>query len=128
MGARPTRYVRRVTSSSPQPAEHEPDYRFSLANERTFLAWVRTSLALLAAAFGVVKLVSGGELSSVRRALAVLLAVTGMLAAASSYQRYRSVQRAMRRGQPLPRAIALPVVGAALLVAALLVLVLVIAD
>jgi uncharacterized membrane protein YidH (DUF202 family) len=34
----------------------------------------------------------------------------------------------MRRGQPLPRAIALPVVGAALLVAALLVLVLVIAD
>lgn len=26
----------------------EPDYRFTLANERTFLAWVRTGLALLA--------------------------------------------------------------------------------
>jgi putative membrane protein len=28
----------------------EPDYRFTLANERTFLAWIRTALALLAAA------------------------------------------------------------------------------
>ena len=26
----------------------EPDYRFSLANERTFLAWIRTALAVLA--------------------------------------------------------------------------------
>lgn len=25
----------------------DPDYRFSLANERTFLAWIRTALALL---------------------------------------------------------------------------------
>src|SRR6185312_1745313 len=31
----------------------EPDYRFSLANERTFLAWIRTALALMAAAVGV---------------------------------------------------------------------------
>jgi uncharacterized membrane protein YidH (DUF202 family) len=28
----------------------EPDHRFTLANERTFLAWMRTSLALLAVA------------------------------------------------------------------------------
>lgn len=26
---------------------HDPDYRFSLANERTFLAWIRTALALI---------------------------------------------------------------------------------
>jgi putative membrane protein len=36
----------------PEPAwRHEgtePDYRFTLANERTFLAWIRTALALLA--------------------------------------------------------------------------------
>ncbi|NIY83718.1 YidH family protein [Vibrio hepatarius] len=31
----------------------EPDYRFSLANERTFLAWIRTSLAFLIAALGI---------------------------------------------------------------------------
>ncbi len=29
-----------------------PDYRFSLANERTFLAWIRTALGFLAAGAG----------------------------------------------------------------------------
>ena len=28
---------------------HEPDYRFTLANERTFLAYIRTALAFFAA-------------------------------------------------------------------------------
>ena len=37
--------------------EFEPDYRFTLANERTFLAWERTALGLLAAAVAVVQLV-----------------------------------------------------------------------
>ena len=32
----------------------EPDYRFTLANERTFLAWQRTSLGLMAAAVAAV--------------------------------------------------------------------------
>lgn len=35
----------------------EPDYRFTLANERTFLAWQRTALGLLAAAVALVQLV-----------------------------------------------------------------------
>ena len=30
-----------------------PDYRFSLANERTFLAWLRTGLALVGGGFAV---------------------------------------------------------------------------
>ena len=30
-----------------------PDYRFSLANERTFLAWIRTALGFLAAGVGL---------------------------------------------------------------------------
>ncbi len=37
--------------------EREPDYRFTLANERTFLAWLRTSLSLLAAGIAVVQLI-----------------------------------------------------------------------
>ncbi len=37
----------------------EPDYRFTLANERTFLAWQRTALGLLAAAVAVVQFVPG---------------------------------------------------------------------
>ncbi|WP_143342795.1 YidH family protein, partial [Crossiella equi] len=31
----------------------EPDPRFTLANERTFLAWIRTSLGLMAAGVAV---------------------------------------------------------------------------
>ena len=34
----------------------EPDVRFTLANERTFLAWNRTALALVVAGLGIVQL------------------------------------------------------------------------
>ena len=34
----------------------EPDARFTFANERTFLAWSRTALALVVAGLGVVQL------------------------------------------------------------------------
>ena len=40
-----------------EPTEQEPDYRFTLANERTFLAWIRTALALIAGGVAVVQLV-----------------------------------------------------------------------
>src|ERR1700721_906742 len=40
----------------PQDNGHEPDYRFTLANERTFLAWIRTALALVAAGLAIVQL------------------------------------------------------------------------
>lgn len=36
---------------------HDPDYRFSLANERTFLAWLRTALALLGGGVALASLV-----------------------------------------------------------------------
>ncbi|MBM4509720.1 DUF202 domain-containing protein, partial [Rhodococcus hoagii] len=32
------------------PGGEDPDPRFTLANERTYLAWVRTGLGLIAAA------------------------------------------------------------------------------
>jgi uncharacterized membrane protein YidH (DUF202 family) len=43
----------------PEPTddEQEPDYRFTLANERTFLAWIRTALALIAGGIAVAQLV-----------------------------------------------------------------------
>lgn len=46
-------------------AEIEPDYRFTLANERTFLSWQRTSPGLLAAAVALAQLVP--ELTCSRR-------------------------------------------------------------
>lgn len=79
----------------------EPDYRFSFANERTFLAWIRTSLALLAAAVAV-DVVDLNMSDAVRRILAGLLVVLGLLSAVVAWVRWASAERAIRRRQPLP--------------------------
>ena len=81
----------------------EPDYRFSLANERTFLAWMRTALALLAAAVAVAELLPQLGEEKLRQTLGVLLAGLGVLCSASAYPRWAANQRAMRTGSPLPR-------------------------
>lgn len=44
-------------SVTPRTPDAEPDYRFSLANERTALAGFRTALALLAASGGASRLI-----------------------------------------------------------------------
>ncbi len=105
----------------------EPDYRFSLANERTFLAWIRTALGLLAAAVAVVQLVPRFWVSGVRTALGTVLAVLGALLSGLAYYRWASVERAMRRKRPLPYnrllpvlAVALTVVGVVIVLVALL--------
>ena len=79
----------------------EPDYRFSFANERTFLAWIRTALALLAAGVAL----DAFELSipsRLQQALAVLLVAFGLLSALASWFRWARAERAMRREEPLP--------------------------
>lgn len=77
-----------------------PDYRFTLANERTFLAWVRTALALMAAGVAVVQYLPG--LGAGRHALGFLLVALGGVLAASSYSRWARNERAMRLGRRLP--------------------------
>ncbi|HWJ66684.1 MAG TPA: DUF202 domain-containing protein [Nocardioides sp.] len=79
----------------------EPDYRFSFANERTFLAWIRTALALVAAgvALDVITL-SGPEV--VQRTAATTLLVLGMASATLAWIRWALAERAMRHAQPLP--------------------------
>ena len=62
--------------------EQEPDYRFTLANERTFLAWIRTALALIAGGVAVVQLVPAFGVPGVRHALGVLLTAGGGVLAA----------------------------------------------
>ena len=89
------------------------DPRFTLANERTFLAWVRTSLALIGggaalAAFGH-HLVS----SSVQTALSAALLLMGALLAGSSYSRWRRLERAIRAGEDLPPSPLVPLLAAA---------------
>jgi putative membrane protein len=105
-----------------------PDYRFSLANERTFLAWCRTSLALLAGGIGVVYLPSGDTLPVGRRILGVLLVLLGLLAAGGSYYRWRANHNAIERGTPLPPARGLLLMAGGLIAVALLAFVLVIAH
>lgn len=79
----------------------EPDARFSFANERTFLAWIRTALALIAAGVALDTL-DVSLTASTQQALAGLLVVLGLLCAAASWIRWARAERAMRRGEPLP--------------------------
>lgn len=103
----------------------EPDYRFSFANERTFLAWIRTALALLAAGVAL-DVVDLSIPDGVQRTLTLLLVVLGLVSALAAWVRWALAERAMRHQQPLPSfgfgaafAVALAV-GGVVLVAVLL--------
>ena len=84
-------------------AGSEPDARFSFANERTFLAWIRTALALVAAGVAV----DAFDLAlpdRAQRGLAALLVLLGLLCAVASWVRWAQAERAMRHQEPLPTA------------------------
>lgn len=80
----------------------DPDYRFSLANERTFLAWNRTALALIAGGLAVVHLLPDLEPLWMRRLLGLPPVALGGLLGGLSYHRWDGNERAMRRGERLP--------------------------
>lgn len=83
------------------PDGKEPDPQFTLANERTFLAWTRTSLAFLAG--GIALEAFPLDLSpELKTGLAVFIIAVGMLISAGAAGRWVRVERAMRRGAPLP--------------------------
>jgi putative membrane protein len=84
------------------PPPHDPDYRFTLANERTFLAWLRTALALLAAGVAVVQLLPEFGIAGARRTVGVMSVALGIAVAAAAIRRWRRVQHAMERDEPLP--------------------------
>ncbi|MGY1714801.1 YidH family protein [Geodermatophilus nigrescens] len=89
----------------------EPDARFSLANERTALAWIRTSLALSAAGVALEALdVPIAE--GLRLACALLLVGLGVLAPVQAWWGWAATERAMRLGRPLPSPVVTPVLAA----------------
>lgn len=108
---------------SADTGEQEPDYRFTLANERTFLAWIRTALALIAGGIAVVQFVPSFGIPGVRHGLGVALTAAGGVLAALAVQRWRRVQTAMRRDDDLPATQVPVLLGGTLFVVTVVVLV-----
>jgi putative membrane protein len=104
-----------------------PDYRFSLANERTFLAWIRTGLALVAGGLATAQFLPPLPITHLREVIAVALLLLGGAVAVRAVDRWARNERAMRLGRDLPASrfpavLAIAVgIGAVLLVVAVLV-------
>ncbi|MDO9397639.1 MAG: DUF202 domain-containing protein [Herbiconiux sp.] len=99
----------------------EPDVRFSLANERTALAWVRTGLALVAGGVALTTLAALADLPWMIDVVALIACLSGGALAASALFGWRRVERALRADEPLPAPVALPwLVGGVVLLALVL--------
>lgn len=78
----------------------EPDPRFTFANERTFLAWNRTALALIGGGLAAAELLKF-EVEALRLVLALPVIALGTVLAWLSYRRWETSERALRLGSPL---------------------------
>jgi putative membrane protein len=115
----------RPLPSQPGP---EPDYRFTLANERTYLAWIRTALALVGAGIAVIRLLPPLPVPGAREVVGAALVLLGALVAANSHRRWRRVEQAIRTAVPLPRMLLPAVLAGTVAVASFLVLVLLLLE
>ena len=89
----------------------EPDPRFTLAHERTFLAWIRTSLAFLAGGIAIEAFTGDIFDLAIRKFLATVLLLLGMVLSAGAAFRWLGVERSMRHKAPLPLPIIAPLVA-----------------
>jgi putative membrane protein len=89
-------------AQSGPPEGEQVDYRFLLANERTFLAWIRTALSLQIAGLGVLQFLTHSD-DVVRYTLGVGLVLAGSYVGSTGYLRYYSNDRAIRAGTDLTR-------------------------
>lgn len=92
------------TDRGPEPDEYDLDYRFTLANERTYLAWLRTALGLLAGAVALVHVVpdQAKSASASQKTIGFVLAGLGISVTVASIRRWLRVQRAMEQHVNLP--------------------------
>jgi putative membrane protein len=115
--------VVRAASESRGPSQ--VDYRFLLANERTFLAYLRTALSLQVAGLGVLQFLTGAE-PIVRYALGLVMVALGSVVGVTGHRRRRSNEQAMRAGEelaPLPLSMVVALAATVPLVAAVVLVV-----
>ena len=104
--------------------EHRPDAEAELANERTYLSWLRTGLALVAVGVAAEQLLPAEGIIWARQLIGVSLILAGVLTAGLARWRWQTVDRAMRAGGPMPQPVLGYVVGAAIVLGGLATIVL----
>jgi putative membrane protein len=97
----------------------EPDPRFSMANERTALAWIRTALALVAGGIGLTSLTRLVGFSRGMDGIAAAMCLVGGWLAVSAVLGWRRRELALRTARPLPSPVALPWLAGAVAIGAL---------
>ena len=113
MGAQPSAdvgvAVNRTTTLARMPGRFDrwvrsvgddPDPRFTLANERTFLAWLTTALGLLGIGLAVGVIIPGEPV--VLKVVAALWIALSVVVTVRALVRWFVVERAMRQGEGLP--------------------------
>ena len=95
----------------------DPDYRFTLANERTFLAWVRTAMAMLAGGVVLDQFAQGLGPRALVSGLAAAVAVLAAVLSVAAYRHWRDNEIAMRHGRALSATLAVPLLGGMALLA-----------
>ena len=96
-----------------------PDYRFSLANERTFLAWIRTGLALVAGGLACAQFLPPLPVAYLREVIAAALLVLGAVVALRAVDHWARSERAMRLKRDLPASVFPAVLAASVALGAL---------
>jgi putative membrane protein len=95
----------------------DPDPRFTLANERTFLSWMTTALGLLGVGLAVGTILDAKSAGT--RGLAALWILMAALVAVRALLRWIRLEQAMRVGEGLPLSTSIPIVAVALAVLSL---------
>jgi putative membrane protein len=112
---------RRTLTEALLGAGESPDPRFTLANERTFLAWIRTSLALLGGGIAVEALAGEVFEPGLRMVMAISLMLLSQVVSIGACVRWLKVERALRQRQPLPLPTLAPLLALGCLTAVVLI-------
>ena len=97
-------------------SRQEVDYRFLLANERTFLAWMRTALALVAGGVALDQFVVVAGARDLVAFLGVFAITLGAIVAVLGIVQSRRADQAMRNGTRMNSSLTLMIIGAMLAV------------